>query len=356
MTTVTLHIGRHKTGTSSIQATLAANRDLLRSRGVLYPASLPENHSGFFRDAFAPNPESFPINKHNGLNREAIQKMARRQLDDVSREFESFQGSHLIFSAEDACTLPLEGVRNIKKLLDERLSPNKYQIIFYTRHPVSRALSGIQQNVKGNGLTLEDAIDFHIRGGGPSYANITKNFSDVFGESFLKVRAFEAALETPGGPVVDFFLRSSVDPTDLRQMRRNDSIAAEMVYFLSWLYEGPRHTNNPRLHHRATRVPLNDTERSMLFDIKGAKPNFLSQQEIDFLWNAVESDMAFLERHYGIAYRKSEATAAGGAHLFTQNFLDQINAVLPSLSTPLQEELSTFFDTQKYVTNRSRTV
>jgi hypothetical protein len=36
-----IHVGPHKTGTTSVQSTLHANRQALLRQGVLYPSSLP---------------------------------------------------------------------------------------------------------------------------------------------------------------------------------------------------------------------------------------------------------------------------------------------------------------------------
>lgn len=85
ITTAILHIGRHKTGTTSIQATLAAHRDLLGARGVLYPSSLPVNLSGFFTKAFHPAPEQ-PLHNRQGLTRTAIRKGVERQITAFKEE------------------------------------------------------------------------------------------------------------------------------------------------------------------------------------------------------------------------------------------------------------------------------
>lgn len=41
MTKVILHVGTHKTGTTSIQAALAASRPALQAAGILYPDVSP---------------------------------------------------------------------------------------------------------------------------------------------------------------------------------------------------------------------------------------------------------------------------------------------------------------------------
>lgn len=347
--TVILHIGRHKTGTSSIQATLAAHRDLLRSRSILYPASLPVNHTRFFKDAFHPGPESLPYNRRK-MTRPAIRERAKNDVAGIKEEISSTNPETVVFSGEDACFLPPKGVRNLKAFTDDLFSSSFCNIIVYVRHPVSRALSGIQQNVRGDGLTFEDAKARHLQGGGKRNAEIIEDYAAVFGAEALTVRSFEAALEETGDIVTDFCMTAGIDPTGITPIRKIDSIAAEMVYFLSWLYEGPRRSGETqcqkRISNRKTRVPVSAEERKLLYGLKGAKADFLTAEDIDALWSVVADDMAFLEEHYGIAYRKPEATPPSESRLFAPGFIEQLEEILPMLSAPLRNELKRFLETQ----------
>jgi hypothetical protein len=348
--TLHLHIGRHKTGTSSIQASLAAYRDLLLSRGILYPASLPVNQSGFFQIAYLPNPQELPFHRSLGHSRLKLKRQAKRRLLTFADELKAFDGNDVILSAEDACVFPLKAISNIKDSLDELVSPSRYSIIFYTRHPISRALSGIQQNVKGNRLTLEDARKFHLGGGGKRYAEIIQNYATVFGAKALSIRSFEDALLRSGDIVTDFFSMASIDLDGITPLRQNESIAAEIVYFLSWLYEGPGVSvvspGQKRFNLRKFRVPLSDEERKLLYGLKGAKANFLSVKDIDTLWRVVEVDMVFLEECHGIAYRKADVTPQDNSKLFAPGFMMQVEAMLPRLSVQLRNEFKQFLQTQ----------
>ena len=51
-----LHIGTHKTGSTSIQKTLDLNRKLLASNGFFFPAVQPSNHSVSFYPIFMNDP------------------------------------------------------------------------------------------------------------------------------------------------------------------------------------------------------------------------------------------------------------------------------------------------------------
>ncbi len=61
-----LHVGMHKTGTSSIQETLHANRPILAEAGYAYMDDVV-NHSRIVPSAFAAQPEQLAANRRAGI-------------------------------------------------------------------------------------------------------------------------------------------------------------------------------------------------------------------------------------------------------------------------------------------------
>lgn len=344
--TVVLHIGRHKTGTSSIQQTFAANPGILRRQGLLYPASLPVNQSGFFIDAFSPDPWRHPNNRRFNLSREALQQRVATQFRDFRAEVADFSGDRIVLCAEDACTLGFESVARIRKTFDDILMPD-YRVVLYTRHPVSYASSAIQQNVKGNGLTIEDAKRIHLAGGGKRYSEIVDAYARVFGHDAVTLRSFEAAVKEKTNVVNDFSDVLGMDATGLEMRFANESIAAEIVHFISWLYVGPRVSEGRPTWNRETRVPVSGPDRARLHAVKGAKAELLDQDEIDEVWRSVSGDMAFLRETYGISYSKPEKSPGSPAKIFQPDFMGRISGILPRLAEPLQAELKRFLAMQR---------
>ena len=84
--TVILHIGIHKTGTSSIQDAFAGGRAALRAAGILYPASLPANHSHFLYNAFSAAPERYHANIAHGRGRAEVAADVARVLAALRAE------------------------------------------------------------------------------------------------------------------------------------------------------------------------------------------------------------------------------------------------------------------------------
>jgi hypothetical protein len=342
--TLVLHIGRHKTGSSSIQATLAASRDILIAQGVLFPESFGTNHSSFFVDAFSPAPETHPNNRRDKRDHESIRKSVRRRLDRFSDEFAQHRPSRVVFSAEDASMLPKSGINAMKTVWDDLIAPGRYQIVFYTRDPISWVQSGIQQNVKGNGLTLEDAKMRYLRGAERTYSEIILAYREVFGADAMTVRSFEAASRPPVGLVNDFLSAAGIESAGISPVRHNDGIAAEIILFLSWLYEGPRLSGVPVRVNRKTRVPLSQEDREKLFALKGAQPHFLNAEDIEKLWHKWQSDVLFLDAEYGIKYHNKNEKIIHDRHFFSGEFMEQLYKVAPYLAPDLRDELCHFMD------------
>lgn len=332
MTTAVLHIGLHKTGTSSIQDTLAANRTLLASRGVLFPATLPSNHSNLVYDAFSDTPEAYHANRARGIGREAIAERTAATLAALADEIAAARPNVLVLSAEDACTLQEHEIARFRDTLDRLAAPSAVRIVLYARHPVDYVTSAVQENVKGNGLTLDRAKAIHIGGSKDRYRRIVGRWSAVFGESAIDVRGMERAVAGPLGLVGDALAAFGTSADGIREVRRNESIADEIVHFLA-----------ERNAQGAPRLAASDAAR--LFALKGNRANVLSDDERRTIWQRATDDMAFLADRFGVVY--SPAAPQGSTLVDRRERLEEFRAaletILPALSPELADELATRF-------------
>lgn len=347
VSTVVLHIGRHKTGTSSIQETLARSHKYLRQCRVLYTNRLPMCHSGFFVNAFADHPENNPVHNRIGRSRKQIEEEVTQNLQELRQEIRETSADTVIFSGEDACSsLSAAGVLRMKNTFDALYKPQRYRILMYTRDPISFARSAIQQNVKANGTTLADAKRFFGLGGALRYAEVYRKYSDVFGTEALEFRSFESGVAEPEGLVSGFFRHLCI-PTEGISMRRvNESICSEVVHFMSWLVETDPATANEAVmlpQNRKTRVPVTQEDKAALFSLHGSSGQFLSNEEQGKLWEAVSDDMAFLEQTVGIRYFPPQA-GAPQEPMFGSDFMTQLQYIFQKLSSPVQKEMLFFLE------------
>jgi hypothetical protein len=83
-----LHIGLHKTATTSIQKTLflKKNSKLLEAHGYFYPKHWPDNHSIPLYSIFCDFPEKYHINIKKGYSINEIKKVNEAYLESLEQE------------------------------------------------------------------------------------------------------------------------------------------------------------------------------------------------------------------------------------------------------------------------------
>lgn len=213
MRRLTLHIGAHKTGTTTLQATLRHNEALLRARGlaIAYVPHLPHvhRHLGFHSlDQFFPHGFSL----HDTLA--FVDFLAHQPADHVFASSENFS---FVFQ---------------QNVLDElaaalRAKFDHIDILIYLRRQDRHAVSHHQEGARpkrraeaalwGHGLNaLPDAVqtqrlylDYDAR---------LMMWENAFGRHALRVRVYDRALLVQGDIVVDALKVMGIDHQGLARM------------------------------------------------------------------------------------------------------------------------------------------
>jgi hypothetical protein len=192
-----VHIGLHKTGTSSIQDWCLANRDRLLDFGVNYlhfarpdfPAYA--NHSIPLYSLYARDPFGYKENFKLGLNTPAeIRKHNARATEIFEREMAANESRVFVISGEALSSLHPEGVRAFRDDLARHF--DDIGILAWVRPPVSLMRSVMSQLVVDSGMTLEKFAGIARR----SPRNILqyrklKNFLEAFGDKAVTVRRYD---------------------------------------------------------------------------------------------------------------------------------------------------------------------
>lgn len=145
---VLIHIGPHKTGTTSIQGKLAAARQEMRTHGVVYPGPGPAHHTQV--RALIEQPEGFAEDQ-----RPLDIKGWKRLVRIVGRHEDTVVLSSEFFSYCTAAD---------RARLIEQIDPGRIHLLLAARNPGSLALSGWQQSVSsGNALSLVDWLEEAFR-------------------------------------------------------------------------------------------------------------------------------------------------------------------------------------------------
>jgi len=227
--TVYLHIGMHKTGTTSIQATLFKNRLKLRDHALNY-LSINQNHSATLYPLFCDNPHLYHINRSAGVDTE--EKAARRNsiVDEALRhELETNTCSRLVISGEDLIQLTPPGIERLR----QRLLPfaDRFRVLVYVRDPYASINSAFQQRLRA-GFTYEQLIANPPL---PRYRRIGK-FIQVFGREHVDIRVFDACRFVNGDLIADFLAAVEANP-DLANtidiIRANQALSHEAALILN---------------------------------------------------------------------------------------------------------------------------
>ena len=147
-----LHLGLHKTASTSFQDTCIKYVETLKDYGITYPVfqcSIANktnmgNHSIPFYSLFCTNPSEYHISKRWGICEqvEEVNASYKEQLDSYLKTSEN-----LLISGEG---ISLLGEKQLMKLID-KIRQYDYQIkaTALVRDPYSMICSGIQETIKG---------------------------------------------------------------------------------------------------------------------------------------------------------------------------------------------------------------
>ncbi len=207
-----MHIGYHKTGTTSIQFALSRNRDGLLDHGYLYPKS-GEKWNAHHNLAW----QLQETNRYDRFEPEL------GSWEDLIEEIETSVAENIILSSEDFCYARPPSIVKIA----EYLQPYEVNIIVYLRRQDQYLQSKWIQIAKlGKSLpTFSEWIDEELdRNQFLDYAAILDRWAKVFGTPNIIVRPFEK--EVLGtGLIVDFLRLCGLEFIDWFQQTKSKNVS-----------------------------------------------------------------------------------------------------------------------------------
>ncbi|EYD71537.1 hypothetical protein Rumeso_04938 [Rubellimicrobium mesophilum DSM 19309] len=280
---VVLHLGMHKTGTSSIQAALQGYRDERIEYADLGPAnhSLPLQRA--FQDRKAARGGKLPIRPDQ---REAARKALEAAIGGSRRS--------LILSAEGLSHFDRASVQGVVEFLRPHF--DRIETILYVRPPESYARSAFQERTKFS------AASFDVARLVPPYRDRVERWAETLGEEPTYVLYDRATLHE-GDVVADFAWRLDLDPAWLEArarthpQNRNASLSAEAT---AALYLLRRRRGGPPAAHEKERA----REKRMIGLLQG-----FGQRRFDFGREVMDAalagraeDIAWIEGRLGRSF------------------------------------------------------
>lgn len=228
MGTAILHIGMHKTGSSSIQDTLYALRHDLKEFHYLDMGR--SNASGQLQYAFMNTGDCIRRIVKLGHEPKPRKIKNRKQiaLDKLSLQLNQARGKTLIISAEGLLNLPRPELRILKKMIDDHFRHTI--VVAYIRRPKSYIESAFQEILKFRNTKLDDSFISK-----PVYRIMLEKFENVFGSNSLHYWLFDIDKLRNGCVVSDFCEKIGLNIRPEQIVRTNDGLSLEAVRLL-YLY------------------------------------------------------------------------------------------------------------------------
>ncbi|WND03201.1 hypothetical protein QGN29_02315 [Temperatibacter marinus] len=302
MKTVYLHVGIHKTATTSIQQSLIDSRHYLSEQGYYLPIyrffrNPTGNHSALMYTVFSSSPENYhnnvrhtiPLAKRIGKYRQILDEWTATDKD-------------LILSGEDISLLSKVELSNLKTYFEQK--GFTVVVLMYLRRPYPLLLSHYQQILKTGRYTTLGQVELPFA----KYQKIRSVFSTV------KVFSFEEVKMLDGG-VTDHFYKalgiakeSAVPYYDI-----NKSSSDQVVRMLRYLnFKEPLISKNIALN------PHRKNHDTYVFDQIQGDQFKLTQAQFEPLKRRIAIENKYLFKHLGSAYVDQKIELYAGPKPWTE--------------------------------------
>jgi hypothetical protein len=274
-----LHIGMHKTGSSSIQATLYENfihneYEYLRLRKD-YSVFM---YTIFQKDVIHP----YLIKKGIG---ETVDRLRIKYRKELEQKILGSDKSRIIISGEGIVSIDQHYLIYLRNFLSKYFK--KTTVIAYVRPPVSYIQSHFQQKIK-NGFD-----SFNLSLSYPNYRDKFGKFDKLFGKENVLLFKFDPNSLKDGDVVHDFLSRLDVDISSEKIIRVNDSLSLEAIALI-YIYR----KFGPNYGAGVEALRKNKYLISILREIGNTKFK-LSQEVIKPILDANRKDIVWMQKRLG---------------------------------------------------------
>lgn len=335
---IIIHVGLHKTASSSIQKCLADTRNdsFLTRKHTLYPKKWPINHSIPIYSAFCKNPEKYHINIRQNWTKTQIEDLNESYLKTLKIEAADKNPTTLILSGEDISVLDIQGMAHFKKFLMDTFNPKKIKIIVYVRNPISFFISNIQESIKAGLHTIETSSNIDISTKTFSTKRKLEDLTEIFGKKSINAYTFESATKHHRGPVGHFLSLIGFDKhKDLDKFyieKSNESISLLAANIISFINK-----RCPLFVDGAINKSRRDGDTIPLSKLEGDKFDIPQSKKLE-LRDAYNDEIIWLRDSWGIDYsedtysdRNNETSVSEAQLIQTKKIHGECSPVIQSL-------------------------
>lgn len=294
-----IHIGMEKSGSTSIQTMLRANRRSLGRSNISFPIIEGRREHNFLASAYI-DPGSSRLSR--GLNRYPSEEREKRAASFRGGLLKKISGSSdAIISGEHLFRLDPGEIARFKADL-ERHSITETLVVGYIREPVSLYLSLVQQELKGDARVLQPG-QFHV-----PYRKRIEGWRNHFETRFFD---FNSIRTLEGGPARHLleqaarFFGQDLSNCDASGAHYNESISAEEMQVLQDFRRYNFPEDNGRLNKETSRLlKAFPTVRNERWTKPKLKDDIIQTVRANHL-----SELAFLDSLFGTKLAREPVSA-----------------------------------------------
>lgn len=325
-----LHVGLPKTGTTSCQEALFANRELLLKRhGMFYP-SVATSHNSMLSIMFLEDPRIHVNVKSKGItSRAAAEDLRRSYFAELEADLASAPWDRVVLSSEGLSSLPVGSLGKLRDWLSRWA--DDWTVLIWSRHPVAFTASSIQQQIK-DGRTIEELVE---RPPLPHMSRRVSNAFDVFGRENVKLTAFEDAKAEPGGVVAAFFRRLGLPEETALEVAASTPMRNESMSMLATMLMSSLNKQRPRFVDGRLNPERRAREIQIFQRIKGEKFRLPPEAERTVRRKS-RSDVEWLNatfgtEHYLDVFSDGDGAGAGAQDAYSPEMLDSLSLLMSDL-------------------------
>lgn len=214
-----VHIGMHKTGSTSIQSRLSS---IENSQFVYARIGTEANHSVALYSAFVAAPERHHVHRAHGRDNDAVRAYAEQALIDLDRSIAAARDRTLLISGEDIGAFAKPDLVKLHDYIRARC--DAVTVVGYVRPPAGLMGSVFQERVKNGSITAFEPKRLYR-----NYRSSFAKFDEVFGRTNVQLWKFESDSFAGGCVVEDFCTRIGIPLPDGSTIRLNESLSRQAV-------------------------------------------------------------------------------------------------------------------------------
>lgn len=287
-----LYVGMQKTASSSIQETLFQNRDILESNNFLYPKSLSKWHVSEIGALMYKEMEE---ERRNILHRAKFTQVDRDNIiNRLKEEIKVSNCENLILSAESIILYSSNGLKELKRIINEDLCINKINIVISTRSPIDFMNSFSQQLIKSSFESSIEKLEERLH-----YKTQIIKFEEIFGKENIILYSFEEAKKNTNGIVGHFLEKINFPKEKIKEIKvykQNEGISDISCDLIEYINKKePFIVNNEISANRK----IGDTK--LLHTLSGRK-YVIEESEQKHICKEIVDDILWLKVNYNIDY------------------------------------------------------